>query len=114
MKLKGDAFAALMDRTGFTKAEMLMRDVVRLKGIEPDDDSAIVELAMEEVELWEGGPQQPLWIRPAYDSLSIKVDAKTGTIQDGYIEAAQLTKTSNGDSAKPLELVQYRRETRNA
>lgn len=94
-RYEGNAFAASLARSGLTREELLMHGLSKLKKIDRSDNEAVAELVVQEVEQWQGGPRQPVWIRPAYDGLRVKVDAKTGDVQDGYDGELLLTKASN-------------------
>ncbi|GAA94712.1 hypothetical protein E5Q_01365 [Mixia osmundae IAM 14324] len=45
---------------------------------------SFTEHALEELEEWEGGPREPIWVRPAFDGLRVWVDEHGEARDDGY------------------------------
>lgn len=80
---QGDAFGAALMTSGMTKDQLLFSSIEKVKGVQSDED--LVELALREIEEWEGGPKKSIWIRPAFDGLAIKVDAEGG-VQQSTVE----------------------------
>lgn len=83
----GDAFKALLDEhlKGTDLMAVHMKTRPEHKGIHPSNTEDIIDLAMQDVERWEGGAREPLWIRPSYDGLCVRIYAN-GDVRDEYKE----------------------------
>lgn len=95
-----NAFEALLSRTGLSKEDVLFKSLHEIEGIDLTNSQGICELAVQEVERWEGGAKSPLWIRPAYDGLHVRVDARTGEVRDSYVSEPDKVPIASASSTK--------------
>ena len=99
-KYQGDAFKALLAEhpAGTDAMALHMKSRPEHKEIHPSKTEAIINLAMQDVERWEGGAREPLWIRPSYDGLCVRI-YPNGVVQDDYKEQALPAKDSHTTTA---------------